>query len=96
MADISAYVDSIKNATRGVEIRDPLAKALNAINTQGRDALTFGIIDGVKLGSDYYAKRNDLANLIPMDDYPIRKSKHLVKGGGIFAVIGNMDDFDWG
>lgn len=96
MADISAYKDSIQAASTGVEIRDPLAKALNAINTQGRDAATFN-----NLSSDYFAKRVDLAKLISfdeqrMDRYPIRKSTKLVTGGGIFSVIGDMDDFDWG
>jgi len=91
MADISAYKDSIRTASTGVEIRDPLAKALNAINTQGRDAATFNY-----LSSDYFAKRVDLAKLMPMDKYPIRKSTKLVTGGGIFAMIGDMDDFDWG
>lgn len=91
MADISAYKDSIRTASTGVEIRDPLAKALNAINTQGRDAATFNY-----LSSDYFAKRVDLAKLMPMDKYPIRKSTKLVTGGGILSFIGNMDDFDWG
>lgn len=91
MADISAYKDDIKAAAMGAEMRDPLAKALNVINTQGRDAVTFNYHS-----SDYFAKRNDLANLLPMDEYPIRKSTRLVKGGGIFAMIGDMDDFDWG
>lgn len=95
MADISAYKDSIQAASTGVEIRDPLAKALNAINMQGRDAATFN-----NLSSDYFAKRVDVVKLMPIpgkiDRYPTRKSTRLVAGGGIFAVIGDMDDFDWG
>lgn len=91
MADISAYKDGIQTALTGAEIREPLAKALNAINTQGRDAATFNY-----LSSDYFAKRNDLSNLIPLDNYPREKSTKLVKGGGIFSAIGDMDNFDWG
>lgn len=91
MADISAYKDSIQTASTGIEIREPLAKALNTINTQGRDAATFNYHS-----SDYFAKRVDLAKLSPMDRYPIEKSTRLVTGGGIFAMIGDMDDFDWG
>ena len=69
MADISAYKDGIQTALTGAEIREPLAKALNAINTQGRDAATFNY-----LSSDYFAKRNDISNLIPLDNYPREKS----------------------
>lgn len=91
MANISEYVERIKAASTGDEIRDPLVKALSAINTQGRDAETFNYKT-----SDYFAKRSELSTLIPLDRVPREKSTKLVTGGGIFAIIGDIDNFDWG
>lgn len=91
MADISTYKDDIKTALTGAEIRGPLTKALNAINTQGRDAKTFS-----GKGIDHFAKRTDIAKFIPIDKYPIQGSTRLVTGGGIFSAIGDIENFDWG
>lgn len=91
MADISSYREGIIGALTGAEIRAPLVNALNAINQHGRDAKTFGYHT-----SDYFAKRTDIMSLTPLDKTPKEKSTKLVTGGGIFAVIGDIDNFDWG
>lgn len=91
MADISKQIDEMMEAYIGSEMRKPIADALSILNAQGRQTETLN-----NKTSDYFAKQSDMGSLLPMDTAPKNKSKKLVTSGGIFSVIGDMDDFDWG
>ena len=51
MADISAYIAVIENASRGEEVRDSIVNALNAIN-EGTAATATPTSDGLMPASD--------------------------------------------
>lgn len=91
MANLTKQLEGISNAFTGAEIRNPLAEAFRILNEEGKDTATLNLKDDT-----YYAKQSDMGSLLPFDSVPKEKSTKLVTGGGIFAIIGNMDEFDWG
>lgn len=91
MADISKHILEMNKAATGAEIRNPLVDALNDLYENGRDAELLN-----EKPASFYARQTDMNKLLPFDSYPKRRSTKLVTSGGLFALIGDLDDFDWG
>ncbi len=95
MAEISGYVEKINAAKNGAEARQPIAEALNILNTQGRETDKLSDYNGSYLETDL-ARQSEMGKILPMDRYPRKNSNKLVTSGGIWSIIGDFDDFDWG
>ena len=91
MADLEENMIALETASNGAEMRRPLADIFRFLSEKGRDAKTLSYHD-----ETYFAKQSDMSSLLPLDVLPVRKSKKPVTGGGLFAVIGDLDDFDLG
>ena len=91
MADLSKELDDIAGAGTGADMRLPLSEALRKLAEQGRDTKTLNCQD-----EDFYAKQTDMATILPLDAVPKYRSKKAATSGGIFSMIGDLDDIDWG
>lgn len=89
MADISSYLDEMRVAKLGSEMRMPIAGALNELFTEGKNVTTLA-----NHTSDYYAKQSDLAKLIPVDTYPSKDSTKLITSNAIRAIAGDIEHID--
>lgn len=86
MAEISTFLNTIKTASRGEEVRDAIISALKAINTDGTDNTS--LVNGHS--ADYFATNDNLHTIIPLDSVPTDKSIKGVKSGGIYSKLGNI------
>lgn len=91
MADLSKELEDISLAGTGADMRLPLSGALRKLAEQGRDTKTLNCQD-----ESFYAKQTDMATILPLDAVPKYRSKKAVTSGGIFSMIGDLDDIDWG
>ena len=100
MANIAEYVESLKIAQTGVEMRKPIAEALRAINEQGQDtdAITGYSEDGSArtFVAEDFLLRTQLGKAIPANIYPTKNSMKMVTSGGTYSLIGNLGNIDWG
>ena len=79
--DISEYIDAINTAVRGEEVRDAIIAVLQLIN-KNNNAYT---LDGH--GVSYFATKEDLDKVYPLDTTPIEGSTRGVTSDGLYTYI---------
>lgn len=89
MADLSAYLESMRTAKLGSEIRMPIAGALDTLFTEGKNITT---LNGKT--SNHFAKQSDMATLLPIDTYPSKNSTKLITSNAIRAIAGDIENID--
>lgn len=96
MADISTYLNEIRDAENGHVARKPVANALTAINENGPDASSLGGHDAAE-----YVGKSELNQLlagytIDIDDELTAGSNNPATSNAIYKYFGSNDYLNFG
>ena len=96
MADISTYLQQIRDAQNGHVARKPIVDALNAVNTNGPDASSLGGHDAAE-----YVGKSELNQIlagysIDIDDELKAGSNNPATSNAIYKYFGSNDYLNFG